>query len=214
MPDVRNFTGTLMLSVLIPSIPDREEMLSALLAKVAVQIRYCQKTHPSLGDFEILIDDSNGFLEGGPTIGGKRQGLLESAKGLYVCFLDDDEDISPDYLETLLRLCAQDRDVCTFRSFVKVKDFWSLVDMRLGNPNEQLTGDKIVKRSPWHVCPVRKTFAEKYKFPETNYGEDFNWFGKVLTHCFNEAHTDRIIHNYNHGDHSQADKIIKHESGV
>lgn len=201
----------MILSILIPSIPERAEMLAILLDKLASQVKYCQNTHPTLGEFEIIADDGEAFLKGGKSIGAKRQDLLDAAKGAYVCFLDDDEGISPDYLETLLRLCKQDKDVCTFRSIAKIKDFWGLVDMSLHNAtNDDLSPEKLTRRTPWHISPVRSTFAKAHKFPDTNYGEDYEWFSVVLKHCFNEAHTDRIIHEYNHGKHSEADKIFNH----
>jgi len=192
---------------LMPTIPQRKFQFERLFKNVKTQIDYCYVAHPTLGTCQIIYDNGASFRQGGLSIGNKRQSLLDQAKGLYICFLDDDEAVSPDYVETLLRLVYLDKDVCVFRSLAKLSNNWALVDMSLKNNNKQINPDSITKRTPWHICPVRIGFAQQYKFSDSNYGEDFGWFSMVLKHCRSEAHTDRIIHQYNHGAHSEADKI-------
>lgn len=161
-----------------------------------------------LGEVEIIINSDQKFLDGGPSIGAKRQALLSNAKGDYVAYLDDDEDIAPNYVESLLRLCKQDQDVCTFRAMMKLETFWGIVDMRLSyKVNDQATPEHTMRRPPWHTCPVRREYAKLYRFNDKNNAEDFEWFEKVLSHCTTEAHTDKILFQYNHGQNSEADKI-------
>jgi hypothetical protein len=206
-----NNAGITILSILIPSIPQREYQFDELCFQVALQIYELKIAHPMLGQVEIVWDDSKRFIDGGLSIGKKRESLVQRATGKYLCFLDDDEEIAPNYVETLVRLCNEDKDVCTFRSFAKNDFYWSVIDMRLGSENEEATPERIVKRNAWHICPVKSEYAKLYEFEDTNYSEDWNWMEKVLTHCKTEAHTDQIIHCYNHSSkHSEADKITKH----
>lgn len=200
-----------MLSILIPSITERADILKRLRMELRNQINHVTHTHPSLGKVETWVNSSLSFLNGGASIGVKRQNLLNYANGKYVCFLDDDESIAPNYVETLLRLCNQDSDVCTFRALAKLQNSWGLIDMRLSyKVNDQFTPDHDVRRPPWHICPVRTEFAKLYQFKDINNAEDFEWFEHVLAHCTTEAHTDKIIFQYNHGPHSEADKIENH----
>jgi hypothetical protein len=206
-----NNTGVTILSILIPSIPERRNQFHAIEREVWHQGYEIHMNHPMLGEVERVWDYSDSFLNGGLTIGKKRESLVRRANGKYLCFLDDDEDIAPNYVETLLRLCQDDADVITFRSFAKNDFYWSVIDMRLGSENEEATPDRIVKRNAWHICPVKSEYAKLYEFPDTNYSEDWNWMEKVLTHCKTEAHTDQIIHCYNHSSKtSEADKITKY----
>lgn len=172
-----------------------------------------QTFHSSLGEIEIIIDGSERYLDGGLSIGKKREKLVSEANGKYLCFLDDDEGIAPNYLETLVRLCNENKDVCTFWSIAKLDNFWGLVDMSLRYAvNEQMTPDRIVRRQPWHVCPVRTKYAKLHTFENINYAEDWQWFEQVLKHCETEAKSDAIIHQYNHSaTTSEADKIVNHE---
>lgn len=201
----------IILSILIPTTPERGAiMFTPLYDKVLDQISYMTKVHPLLGNIEVLFDSRPRFLDDGPSIGKKREALVKRAEGKYLCFLDDDESIAGNYVETLVRLCQHDRDVCTFRSFARLESYWTLIDMGLKYPNDQACPDFIVRRRPWHICPVRSYFAKLHSFEDSNYGEDFSWMEKVLTHCTSEAKSEAIIHMYNHGNHSEADKITNH----
>lgn len=199
-----------MLSILIPSIPERSLKCDILERNLKSQINEFMKFHKTIGSVEVLIDNSKRFLDGGLSIGKKREALVQRAQGKYLCFLDDDESVSPDYIETLMRLCHEGNDVCTFKAMVKMQTFWALVDMRMSNiDNEQLTPDKIVNRQPWHICPVKSVYAKMFEFPDINAAEDFVWMEKVLKCCKTESHTDRIIFQYNHKSESESDKIIR-----
>lgn len=198
----------MMLSILIATIPEREQMFTRLYNNLASQITACKTVHPTLGDVEIVVNNDKRFLDGGLSIGKKRQWLVQEAKGKYLCFVDSDDWISPNYIESLLRLCNQDKDVCTFKAIVKMETLWALLEMNLNyKVNDQINPDYTVRRPPWHVCPVKSAYAKMFDFPDLNNAEDFVWMEKVLTCCTTSAHTDRILFQYNHGSHSEADKV-------
>lgn len=205
-----NNTGVTILSILIPSIPEHFDMLEDLQHELHKQIIALNTDHPMLGDVEVLIDNSIRFLNGGLSIGKKREGLYRRANGMYSVCVDCDDWIAPNYIESIMRLCYQGKDICTFRNFTKTDFYWTVVDMSLRNiENEQATPDRIVKRKPWHTCPVKSEYAKLYEFEDSNYGEDFSWMEKVLTNCKSEAHTDQVLHCYQHSSkHSEADKIV------
>jgi hypothetical protein len=206
----------IILSILIPTIPERANMFSELFSEVHRQITYMDTWHPSLGKIEVIFDDSPRFIEGGLSIGKKREALVKRAEGKYLCFLDDDEGIAPNYVETLVRLCAKDQDICTFRNVTKTDTYWTIIDMSLAySINDPANPNFIVRRMPWHVCPVRTEFAKMHSFIDTSYGEDWTWMEQVLTHCKTESKTDAIIHEYNHSSKvSEADKITAHEAAT
>lgn len=201
----------IVLSILIPTIPERNKSFKKLYRNLLDQFDVCYKSHPTLGEIEILFDDTMKFLEGGLTVGSKRDNLVQSARGKYCCFIDDDEDPSPNYIETLLRLCAEDFDIVTFRSIFKCDTYWSLVDMDLNAAwNEDMNPNGITKRSPFHICPIKTSIAQQFHFPDINNAEDWAWMIQVLTKCKSQVHTDMILHQYNHSSKSSAvDEIEK-----
>ncbi len=198
------------LSILIPTIPERNKQFSSLRAEIRRQVRFCDRVHPSLGRVEVSVLLTETYKNGGPSIGAKRDLMVQSAGGEYICFLDDDENVAPNYVETLLRLmynCMP--SVCTFRSIAKMGNFWTVIDMSLENKtNEQARPDDIVMRPPWHICPVRFDIAQSESFNDSNYGEDWTWFEKVLVKCKTESKSNAIIHQYNHSNKkSRADNL-------
>lgn len=201
-----------ILSVLMPAIPQRSHLFTPLYNELHRQLEFMNTFHPSLGEIEIIVDPSKKFLDGGLSIGKKRESLVKKATGRYCNFLDDDENIAPNYLETLVRLCCQGKDVCTFRSLARTDFYWSIIDMRLGSENEEATPDRIVKRNCWHICPIRTEYAQRYEFEDKNYAEDWDWTKQVLTHCKTEAHTDAILHEYRHSKLiSESDRITRYQ---
>lgn len=210
-----NNTGVIILSILCPTLTSRKDMFEKLSFEIGRQAYDLYRDHPMLGQVVFQWDDSPSFMDGGWSIGKKRESLVKRATGKYLCFLDDDEDISPSYIETLMRLCQNEVDVVTFRNLTKTDTYWTVVDMSLKNHNEEATPDRIVKRAPWHICPVKSEYAKLYDFEDSNYSEDWTWMEKVLKHCKTEAHTDQILHCYNHSSiHSEADKITKHVQSI
>lgn len=198
----------ILLSILIPTIPERNERFTKLYNELMRQKTEFETFHDSLGRVEVIVDSSKKFLDGGLSIGKKREALVQSAEGKYLCFLDDDESIPPNYLEALMRLCHQDQDIVTFQALAKMKTFWAMVDMRLGyKVNDQINPNYTARRPPWHCCPVKSIYAKMFEFPDLNNAEDFVWMEKVLSCVTTEAHTEAILYQYNHGDHSEADKV-------
>lgn len=184
--------GKPILSILIPSVPERKEKLIALVSKLKEQITTQEEV-------EILYDDSKKFTEGGLSVGRKRNSLVQSANGKYLCFLDDDDSMSPNYIQALLAMCRKGKDVCTFRSMYKCDYYWALVDMDMENiENEQANPLVIIKRRAWHLCPVLSTLAKQHEFKDINDAEDWEWMERVLQNVVTHCHTDEILHQYNH----------------
>ncbi len=202
----------MILSLLIPSIPERREQLTTLLNELYTQQINLNRQHPTLGSVEILVDDSKKFLDGGLSIGAKRDLLLQRASGKYLCFLDDDDTPTPNYLEQLVRLCNEGKDIVTFRSIIKNDHYWGIIDMQLGTAaNSEVTPHGTTPRTPWHICPILAEHAKQEPFSQTlNHNEDWDWMERVLRRVKTEAHSDMILTQYNHSElGSEADRIVK-----
>lgn len=203
-----------ILSILIPTIPSRVSMFAELYHELNKQATYMNTFHYTLGSIEILVDGSAAFLDGGLSIGKKRQALVERATGKYLCFVDDDETVAPNYIETLVRLCQENSDVVTFRNISKLDGYWCLIDMSIHYENEEATPINTVRRRPWHICPVKSMLAKSFQFDDVNYGEDWAWFQQVLKFCTTESKSNAILHQYHHGAHSESDRILKQQANA
>lgn len=202
----------IILSILIPVIPARYSEFMKLLNNLQRQVTYMHQTHYTLGLIEILFDDSPAFLDGGMSIGAKRNVLRKRAEGKYSVFIDSDDYVAPNYVETLVRLCQQDKDVVTYRCLFKNDSYWSILNMTLDNVyNEETSPERIIQRGVWHVCPIKTEHTMRANFnDDLNHGEDVSFIEKVLPYLKTETHTDMILTQYNHSEkNSEADKILK-----
>jgi glycosyltransferase involved in cell wall biosynthesis len=89
----------MILSVIILTIPERVLMLKTLLETLQPQLT---------GECELLVIADNGQK----TIGAKRQEGLWMARGKYVCFIDDDDTVSEDYVSKILKAIETNPDCC------------------------------------------------------------------------------------------------------
>lgn len=207
-----NTSLSMILSILIPSIPERRNKLTALLDDLYTQVTHLNRTHPTLGSVEILVDDSVKFTEGGLSIGGKRDLLVQRAGGKYLCFIDDDDSVTPNYIETLVRLCNEGQDIITFRALIKNDHYWGIIDMQLATAtNTEMTPHGTTPRTPWHICPVKSEHAKREQFnTDLIHNDDWDWMVRVLKRVNSESHSDMILTQYNHSEKgSEADKIFK-----
>jgi glycosyltransferase involved in cell wall biosynthesis len=90
------------LSILIATIPERQKQLERLMARLRPQIPDTYDADGNL-EVEVIVHEELANKDGGPTIGENRQALLESATGDYVCFIDDDDFVTEDYVAQILK---------------------------------------------------------------------------------------------------------------
>jgi hypothetical protein len=91
-----------LLSILIPTVPERMGQASALIATLIWQ------NEKGLAEILYFGDDRT------RTIGAKRNGLLGLARGKYVAFCDDDDSVSGDYISAITAAAEKDASVISF----------------------------------------------------------------------------------------------------
>ena len=181
----------MQLSILIPSIPSRWERAQKLYTKIS---KMCEGK-----DIEILL-----FLDNKKrTVGGKRDSLVQMSRGKYFMFVDDDDDIIS--IDEIYKATFQDVDVITFKQLClspnKEKTPF-IVTFGIGNENEIIRGSTPgvyldCKRPPYHVCAWNQTY-KKYRFPESSYGEDWQWVKQCISEARTEVFIDKVLHRYNY----------------
>ncbi len=176
---------TPVLSILIPFIPSRRESFWKIYDRLDFQAR----------GRNVAID---GMIDNKKrSIGAKRDALVQSSKGEYVAFVDDDDWVSNDYLVKLLQAIAEKPDVVTFNQRSIINGEECIVDFNLHHKtNEDFTPGATIKRPPWHVCAFRGDIARRYHFPDSMYGEDWKWCEQVLRDVKTQVKIPDIIHTY------------------
>jgi glycosyltransferase involved in cell wall biosynthesis len=176
------------LSILIPTVPERFAQAAKLIEKLEKQNTDKQA--------EILWFGDNRAR----TVGAKRNALLEAARGLYVAFIDDDDDVSNDYISSICSV-REIVDVITFDQQAIWNDENSLVEFSIQHsPAGKWEPGGTTKRFPWHSCAWLRDLATRAVFTEKNWGEDFDWLTQVHHLPRREARIPKVLHFYRHRD--------------
>jgi glycosyltransferase involved in cell wall biosynthesis len=182
-----------LLSILIPTVPERFDALQKLVAELTAQNKNKKA--------EILYFGDNRLR----TIGAKRNGLLQAARGHYVAFCDDDDKVSGNYIAAITGVAEKEIvDVISFRQSAIWDGQHSEVHFSIQNRNEAFKPGEITKRFPWHVCAWRREIAQEGVFKNVNWGEDAVWVAQVAGLARREANIPEILHYYEHGSGSLA----------
>lgn len=180
----------MILSILTPTIPGREKQLKALSEKLAKQIGI-QYGVPIV-EHLVLSDNRT------RSIGAKRQALLDIARGQYIAFVDDDDDIADNYIDELLIATETGADVITFLQGATYNGKQSVVDFQLGRGDHGFVPGGITHRDAWHVNAWRRSRVAHCQFGESNYGEDLVWCQQARRMAETTVHIPKILHFYRH----------------
>jgi hypothetical protein len=179
-----------ILSILTPTIRGRESHLSKLQTNIEDQSLKLKNS----GRVEHLWFGDNRAR----SIGAKRQALVDIARGQYIAFVDDDDDVSGDYVTSLLEAAQTGADVITFRQRAIYNGLESEVHFGALNQDGPFTPGGITLRAPWHVCAWKREVVQGCLFGESNYGEDLVWCQQARKRIRTAHHIDKVLHTYRH----------------
>lgn len=187
-------------SILILSIPSRIQSLTAAVEQLQRQADGTGQ--PKSVEVLVLLDNRS------KSISEKRNDLLGIARGKYVAFLDDDDAISKEYMEKILKAIDEHDgvDCITFNQWCSLDGEPMDVEFGVGNPHGQLWRDEDgflgdIKRPPYHMCLWRREIAQSEEFRPV-YGdngqssEDIDWLLRLYPKVQTEHHIPDALHGY------------------
>lgn len=175
-----------LLSILIPTIVGREEECSRLVEKIMAN------THSSV---EVTIEKDNKEI----TIGEKREKLYKQSNGLFSWQVDDDDDISDDAIELILKAIKENPDVdcVTFRERCMMNGIYKSSNHSLKYEKWQDNFDGFdYVRCPFYKDVIRTDIAKLVPFPFIRYNEDEQWSMAIRPHLKTEYHIDKELYYY------------------
>jgi len=179
-------SNTCRLSILICGLPieDRMANLSLLYKKLN-----SQKIGRSV-EIIVLTDFKD------MSVGEKRNLLVQMATGDYVVFIDDDDDISDDYIITILNAAESNPCVVSIKQFQTTEGInRTLVDFSINHGrNYNVRGER--RMIPNHTCAVRREIAKRHPFDHINLSEDHKFAVNILPELTNEVCIDKVIYFY------------------
>lgn len=177
----------MILSILTATLPERATYLKRLADLLNPQI--------ANKDVEWLVDPRPRHV---PT-GRKRNDLISQSKGDYVCFIDDDDIITRNYVALILEALNGKPDVVTFEGWY-TENGRNRVDwvIKLGEKYEARheNGKYMFFRFPNHLSVIKKSIARAVPFPHIYQGEDYQWAVKIQPFLKTSVHIPEKIYHY------------------
>jgi glycosyltransferase involved in cell wall biosynthesis len=191
-------------SILIAGIPERYHTVQPLLLSLL--------EHQSLAripDTEVLYLMDNRRRP----VGAKRNVLLDAARGEYISFIDDDDEVASDYVDRIrnsiirTRKEAEPADVICFRQRALIAPqgithecHYSL-EFAKREQKRQLEATEhpgIFKWTgpPAHTLVWRRETIAGIRFPETQFGEDVDWVDAACAKAQREVQLDAELYTY------------------
>jgi len=185
--------GSLLLSILIPTLESRDTLCDRLCRHLDQQVKH----NNAENEVEILTlrDD------GSATVGAKRNQLMDLASGRFIVYVDDDDRVSDDYVGQIIRAIDHDPDAdCIV--------FAAEITFRGKHPRKMLHSiehkdwqhrDGQYVRPPCHITPIRNSIASRYAFPAVDYTEDRDWTMQMSRDgvLAREVSIDSVLYFYN-----------------
>ena len=177
------------LSILIPTLPERFPMLNNLVEHLGKQA----EKYPN--QVEILIDDR----DKGVSTGRKRNDLLKKAKGYYIVFIDDDDEVPEYYIDEILKASEQNAD-CIATNGKMTTNGGNEIKWKLSknyeNADAYENGVKYYQRKINHISPIKRELALQVGFPDISNAEDKYYSDRIAPLCKTESVIDLPMYWY------------------
>lgn len=178
---------SILLSVLIPSLPERLPKLRELLDCLGNQ------ADPRM-EVIVLTDNRKRSLP------AKRNLMVDMAQGEYLCHIDDDELLAPDFFASVEPELQHGVDLVHYDagvSFNRSPEFrvTTILGAAIEHPQHLPDGRySDITRPPWMWCCWRTDFACRFPFNEhVGYGEDWTFLEKALPEVKTSRRIPRVL---------------------
>jgi len=130
----------------------------------------------------------------------KRNELLAQANGMFTVFVDDDDEVSKDYILAIITAIKSNPSIdCIgikgklISKSLRDKEFIHSIKYTEYSEDEQ-----FYYRPPNHLNPIRADISKQIKFPVLNSGEDFDWAMQLVKKKLlnTEIFIDKVLYYY------------------
>ena len=142
-------------------LPKRKQSYDVLIAELNKQI-----TASNAQNIVEIVTETD---EGNLSVGTKRNKVLDRANGEYVCFIDDDDMVTPIYVSKILNALQSKPDVVELVGFLPHHNLPFIHNLKCGG---HFRKDGIQFRTPNHLNTIKTEIARKIRYVEISHGED------------------------------------------
>jgi glycosyltransferase involved in cell wall biosynthesis len=140
---------------------------------------------------EVLIETDTGNL----SVGQKRNILIDKSSGEYVSFIDDDDNVSEDYIKTIYEKLNSLLDIV----FIKINHIVNDEFNRIIIPSkyiESVFGNMYFTKNYYHLCPHKLELAKQIYFPKISFMEDIEYSTRLDMIINNSISIEQPLYHY------------------
>ena len=183
------------LSILIPSVAERRNtFLPKSLDMLYGQLEKLPKEIQSQVEIIYLIDNKTMML------GDKRNLLVDMGKGEYIVFVDCDDRIEPDYIQTLYEATKTNADSIVFLASVSLNGQSPKICRYSKDYRNDYNTATEYHRLPNHICCIKREVSKRVSFPSLKRAEDAGYAKLLKPHLKTEHKIDKVLYHYDYND--------------
>ena len=181
--------NNIKLTILVPTVPSRlKYFYPRIMNELLKQIKKYK-------DIELISFFDNKKR----TIGQKRDEMLSLVQGEYVVFIDDDDRIDSEYIDSIMNALYKNPkcDCVVFDTICIVNN---------GNPKlckygiefeyGDVLNEKEWRGKPAHTMVYKSSIAKKHRYSNMNNGEDYDWVLRAHKEILNQVRIDKVLYYY------------------
>lgn len=154
-------------SILICTLDERVDVFSYIYDKLQNQI----VANGLTDKIEVLHFRDNRQY----SIGYKRNELMRQSQGMYVNFLDDDDDVHEDYIKMIYTALQTQPDCVSLLGIITFDGAWPCLFKHGIEYTSHYKENEIFYRPPNHISTIKRSIATRFPFLDISYGEDYDW---------------------------------------
>lgn len=151
-----------LIEILIPTLQERASKFAFIHSKLTAQ---------AIGlpiKISWLMDNRE------RSIGAKRNELLQNARAKYACFVDDDDDVTDNYIQWLYKAALSDKDCASLAGHITFDGLGLRTFIHSIQYNHYFE-DVHYYRPPNHLNLIKTEISKQFLFADKSMGEDTDW---------------------------------------
>lgn len=162
---IHNINNDPLLSIMIPTLPERKPMLLDLLTEITNQVIDTDVC------VEVLVASDNKEY----SCGHKREYMTSLAQGIYGWHIDDDDMIAPGALRQVIDAAGHNPDVIGLKGIMTTDGGHPRLFEHSLSHKSYYEKDGVYYRYPNHITPMKLDLMRQVPFPDKNNVEDDEW---------------------------------------
>lgn len=171
------------LSILVTNVVQRVELMVDIVKNLNEQAKGLPIDIMYLGDNQSM------------SVGKKRNVMINAASGHYVCFIDDDDPIHPEFVKKLYNATKSGADVINYMVEYSDGTITRPVKYSIKYKRDQNTETEFL-RIPNHLMCVKKKHAINAGYRDLIWGEDADYAKRLLPYLKTEHNINEILYWY------------------